>query len=378
MPALFFSLAGLLALGFSRRHAAGAAAAGLCFALAAGFHLTAGLLLVLGAVWLLLQRRPWRHVLLFAAVFALALALPLWWVAAAKGVRVTRWAWSSLFADVSYTEYAVSDWSPLSGRTLRLCWDGMAGAILVPAGQVLRWASRLILLALAAAGALSLTRRRRQPATLLLALWLAAFALFFTLWHPGATEFKLPVLAPLILLACGFLSTPSRRAPARICALTLAAALLALNFLYGLQPRQRPESNRDLLLAEAIRAATPPNAALVIAGNFRGFGMGKIYIPYFSLRPVLVLDWLVRGRSYAPVLARLRRETMAGRSIHLFSDMATVTPAVEELLHRHLLKAEQHRAFLAQLRLGRRVALPGGAYLVEVSGFAAAAAPLPD
>jgi len=368
MPALFFSLAGLAALGFSSRRVRGVLLAGFCFALAAGFHLTAILLFATGLAWLIWQRRSAFHIFLFLSIFTAALAVPYLLAATAMGLDLKRWAWSTLFHNVSFTDYAVSDWSPFRWSTLRLSLDAVAGSLLFPHGLLLRWGSRLLLLGGAAAVFWSQTRTRRRGETSLLVLWLSSFFVFFTFWHPGNPEFKLPVSVPLIILAVLFLSTRKNLSWPRIAAGALAALVLILNFVFGLSPLARSENNRDYILAEAIRQKTPADAEVVIVGSLRGFGMGKIYLPYFALRPALVLDWLVREHSYEPVKERIGRELAAGKKIFLFSDAASLTPAVRELLKNHALSPERHEEFLAALRRGRRIDLPAGEFLFEIVG----------
>ena len=120
--------------------------------------------------------------------------------------------------------------------------------------------------ALIAACAIALLWRMRShfrseaPAALCW-IWLGVYALFLLFWMPQNTFYRLFYWPPLAMLIAQWFSK-------RPCCAAVFISVLALwNFLFFVYPHSRPESNRALMAAEAMRGVWQPGA-IVFEGSF--------------------------------------------------------------------------------------------------------------
>ncbi|HNX97379.1 MAG TPA: hypothetical protein PKK12_06840, partial [Candidatus Aminicenantes bacterium] len=365
MAAFFFATACVHRLGFAGERRLDPLLAGACAALAAGFHLAQGLLVLVGLVWLCWKRKGWRLVLSFLLGFGLILVPAFLLVAWRQGLPILQWLHAIVSPSASLGGTEAIPWSSPSLAALKTSLEASAASLVTaptPGWAELAWLVLGFLVVLALRG----SRRSGPPwLTGLLALWLTPFFVFFTLNNTGVGEFKLPVIVPLVLAALAGVAA-LRRGLARAVALTGAAGLLLVNGFVGIAPLTRWQNNLDWQRAQAIEAATPPGSVVVISGSFRGYGMGKIYIPYFSLRKAIILDWRIRDRSLEPARAEIARELAAGHPVFFHSDTAEGSPAMAEVRAKHGLSAAEVLHFLAEWSLGPLIPLPGGHALRQV------------
>ena len=223
------------------------------------------------------------------------------------------------------------------------------------------------MLALAGKPAASEVRQAFKRAML---LWFIPYFLFFSFWDSGNIEFKIHALMPLLLIAVTSLDGLKPFA-AKSLGVLLAGALLLGNLFFGIRPLADASENTNLQVALAIQKATPAQAQILLTGNFQGYGYGKIYLPYFALRDVAILDWLLgKGQSLADILARLKAKAASGRPLYALGEIAERGPAMRSLLDFHHVRESETSRFYSGMSFTPAVRLPGGYRLYRVE-FAA-------
>ena len=200
----------------------------------------------------------------------------------------------------------------------------------------------------------SLLRSPDRSQTLLCLLWVGVYALFFTVWCPGAFVFWVPALVPLgvlLLLSLRHLR-PFRRRTARFFGLWIAACTL-LNLLAGIVPYLKPVAGLSQRVAADMAAHTPPRALIVVAG-VGDDAQCEVDIPYFARRPVLSLHGvLARARSFpeaqAEVQTTLDRALEAHRTVYVTDEIWHNRQTAAALRHQcPLLSASDIEALFAE------------------------------
>lgn len=155
---------------------------------------------------------------------------------------------------------------------------------------------------------------RRDTGFEVMVLWLLAHALFFTWWKAGHARFWLLALPSWLALAAVGAERGLRwrgrlvlRGPALAWAL---AGLVAAAVGTGAFRREiRPECNPFLSISEALAEHTAANGTVVISGVGEYTAL-KAYVPYFSQRRMLIVDWEFADKAMPPAraLEELRRK----------------------------------------------------------------------
>ena len=359
IPGLFFTMAGMYLLLFRPAKSLPMTGAALCFALAAGFHLTNVLIVITVFLYMLAARASWRSFARFFGVYAAALLLMHGAYSLLSGNSIPG-ILQARFAGIDpYTGYAITWTRAISWSTIQASLASVRSALATgPAGAAtLLAAGCLALLALGWGRPGTEAKRRFRQA---LSYWALPYLVFFSVWDPGNIEFKIHVIVPLLLLVAVSLSG-LKPLLARSAAAILVIGLLAVNLIFGIQPQSRITANTDYQVARAIRRSTPENAQVLITGKFTGYGYGKIYIPYFSGREVLILDWLLgKGHKLPEILAELSRRAGSGRSIYTLEEVALPGKTFSELLAFHNVDESDRALFTSAVRFVPVVALPGG------------------
>lgn len=165
--------------------------------------------------------------------------------------------------------------------------------------------------ALATAALVATRGRGRARAAAVAIAWLGAHSLFFFAWecHEKYWIAALVPAALLVAVACdqglGRLAAGLRAAPA----IALAAVLLAAN-LPAIRLGMAPERNRALVLAQALREATPAGSKVVLSG-LEPWRELKVYVPYFAERTPVILDFLLASADRDGAGAALARAAAA-------------------------------------------------------------------
>lgn len=367
MPGLFFTMAGMHLLVCCREKIGPLSLSAACFAVAAGFHLTNVLAVAAALAILLCLRLPWRRLAQFVAVYAASLLLMTGAFALLSGKSVSGILAAGLAGIDPYGGYRIAYSRPLSWQTALQSLHSAKRALVADAG-ILSWlpfAAFAILLAFSLFGS-----RDRRLAAALRAWWIwpVPYMLFFSWWDPGNMEFKIHVVVPLLLAA--FVALSRLRPPAgRAIGSLLAASLLAINLGSGIAADSEIGRNVNHQAAVAIGRATPADAQVLVSGRFTGFGYGKIYIPYFANREVLILDWLLgRGHRLPVVLAEIRRRLEVGTPLYALEEIAEPGKALDDLFDFHGVDRRERALFAAALRFIPLQALPGAHRLYRVQG----------
>ena len=365
IPGFFFITAGMYLLMFRQENFLPLGGAALCFALSAGFHLTNGLIIVTAFFCHLAKRSPWRRFALFFGIYAGILMLMYGAFSLLSGKSVLGILQARFSSMDPYSGYVITWARSLSWPTIRASLASVKTALV--AGTALPAA----LLAAACLALLALGRQRRGAEAkgrfrTAMLFWALPYFLFFSIWDPGNMEFKIHVVVPLLLFIAVLLSGLNR-VVARVTATILAGGLLACNLIFGILPQSRITNNTNYQIAQAIRRATPENAQVLITGTFSGYGYGKIYIPYFAGREVLILDWLLgRGHALPEILAELSRRTASGRSTYTLDEVAVQGRTLSDLLDFHKVGEKDRALFASAVRFVPVVALPGGHHLYRL------------
>jgi|GEM_PF-2014103 len=186
-------------------------------------------------------------------------------------------------------------------------------------------------------------------------LWLVPGALFTIFWEPGNYEHKIYLLPALWMMMFQGASFFSKSYLSYIFIGLLICLLLVFNFSSKIYPNRKPENNKNLQIAYYIKTKTEPNSVIIISGASQGFNIGKIYIPYFSERKTLVLDWVLSK----PISEKLFPENLKiiinsyfaqGKKIYWLSEI--IEPAVlNQLSRHHNLSSEEISGFFRQFQL---------------------------
>ena len=359
IPGVFFVVAGLYLLIFRETKAYSLVGAALCFALAAGFHLTN--MLIAGTVffYLLAKRVSWRrHMQFFLAyLFFMLILYGVFAVIAHKPVHTILY--NVFFGSDIYSGYKNAYFKSLALPTVISSLVSLKHALVHKMGiwSWLACGSFLVLLGMAFMRKATAEMKTFKRAML---FWFMPFFLFFTFWDTGNIEFKIHSLVPLLLIA---VATIARLKPvvAHAIGISLIVCLLLINLFSGIMPLTDIEKNTNYQVALAIERATPTNAQILIVGNFLGYGYGKIYIPYFAMREVLILDWLLgKGHPLPEIYARLKKNAASGRPIYALGEIAEMDKSMKNLLDFHHIKESEYSLFHSRLRFILAARLPGG------------------
>lgn len=359
IPGLFFTMAGIHLLLFRKISSLALAGAACCLAAAAGFHLANMLAVIAALSFLLVQRTSWKRLAQFGTAYASFLFLLYGAYFLLSHTPLLQVFQNTLFGIDRYSGYHVVFSRPISWATALTSLTALKKALVAGSGM-LSWAIAITIAILLLLGARIREEGARAAARKAFLLWPLPYLLFFSWWDPGNMEFKIQIIIPLLLIAIMMLSRLKPFAGRALGSL-LAGSLLAINLASGIAPLAEIGNNRDYQVAIAIRRATPDNAQVLITGRFEGYGYGKIYIPYFANREVLILDWLLgKGHALPDILAELSRRTAAGRPLYTLEEIAVPGKTLSDLLDFHRVKERQRALFVTAVRYTPVAALPDG------------------
>lgn len=373
MAGLFFVAAGMYLLFFKpgADQLPRTAGAAICFALAAGFHLTNGLIALAILIIFLLEKKPFLKIFRFFAFYGLFLLLELSLFALATRLNLLDFYKKELLGMDVQAGYKISYWTGLSTGSLWGSLKSVANGILVLASPTLTILS-ILLLVLGAAFIIYAGVKSKDKVYYKLGAWMLPYLIFFSFWDHRNLEFKLNVVFPFIILltisAAFFkdrLPSKIRVSLANICFFMLILVIFLINFYFYMKPATRLENNRNYQAAAAVARVTPPQAAIVIAGCGDEFSIyNKIYISYFAVRKVFILDWMLgKGMTLDGIKSRLEQERAMGTPIYFFSDALMEGPALRQLLKNHHLEAAGYFQFLAKFDFKDKIPLIDNSYL---------------
>jgi hypothetical protein len=230
-------------------------------------------------------------------------------------------------------------------------WDWTAAALKIYGGLAIAGA-------LGSFGYSFIRTKGRSVSQNLLLAWLLPGAVFTIFWEPLNFEHKMYFLPALWMMV--FIGWPLPPKKSLKIASTLALACLALglfggNFFNEVYPDSKESVNYDLKIAEAIKAATPEKSVVIISGTQEGWNIGKIYLPYFSDRRTIVLDWVlserIGGRSFPQNLDdRIASEISGGNDVYVLSEVWS-RPVLEILFSHHRIDMEALKNYWSRFKL---------------------------
>lgn len=365
VPGVFFVTAGLYLLISREPRTRQLIGAAFCFGAAAGFHLTNLLIAVTVFFYFLFKRVSWKRF----AQFYLALAgfmLTMYGAYAALTLKpVLNILYDMFLGSNAYSGYHDNYLQAPSWSTALSSLASMKTALVAGPG-ILAWivfGGFFLLLVMAGKRADTEEKRSFKRAML---FWSLPFLLFFSFWIPGTMEYKIPALVPLLLIAIVSLSRLKPLA-GHLAGISLVSGLFLINLFSGIMPQSAIEKNTNYQVAVAIRRSTPANAQVLITGRFEGYGYGKIYIPYFAGREVLILDWLLgKGHTLPEIHSRLRKRIASGQPVYTLDEIALGGKALKMLLGFHHVRETDFVGFAAALCFIPVATLPGGDHLYRL------------
>jgi len=216
--------------------------------------------------------------------------------------------------------------------------------------------------------------RKREAYDDFIMAWIIPGAIFTTFWAPGYFEQKIYLLPALWAMV--FLGVPEPESKMKKTALVSLLAmtvifLFAFNFFLKIYPDSDPKNALELEAAEQIKNASAPGSIIIISGAAAGYNIGKVYIPYFSQRNTLVLDWVlskpVDGKYFPQNLEKTIDDYQAsGKTVYLLSD-AWQGPALDELSEHHRISKNDLASFWARYNPELAARLENGMMLYKLT-----------
>ncbi|MFC2155585.1 hypothetical protein ACFLRB_03720 [Acidobacteriota bacterium] len=340
----------------------------LCFSLAAGFHLTNGLIAVSVCLIFLIEKRTFIRIFQFLSfyfLFFFTIASIFFIFHKANPVDLFK---NQLFGKDLLTGYYMNYWNDFSLTTLWQSLKAVAGGILSRSTEITSILSILFFLTALIIIATAWFKRRGEKIYYRLFLWLLPYFLFFSFWDTKKIEFKLNIILPIIIL---FIVSIARLIRGKItCVLTLILMCIVpvLNVRFVISTASDIQKNRKYLVARKVGEAAPPDSIIVIAGVGSVVSkFNKIYLPYFAHRKVYILDWVLgRKISFADIYSQIRFQRYRGTPILFFSEVTYLSKSLKALLENHGIQEETYFNFLKKLNFKENIPLIDGYFLKPV------------
>ncbi|MCK4763005.1 MAG: hypothetical protein KAW12_12485 [Candidatus Aminicenantes bacterium] len=318
--------------------------------LAAGFHLTNGLILFSALFFFIYEKSGIKRILQFYFSYAVFLGIPYLWLLSIMDINLIAVArdtlmGKSVFAGYTYTGTRFSRWRSLSFDSLSDSLGAIKESILHTGSSFPAIFSLLLFLIilitiiiyfLGKNGTAAGVAAGRQKIYYFI-FWLAPFFLFFTFWQPENYEFKLNVVVPLLIMFVFSAANLKRQKIGRAAFPVLCALVFFINLFTAVKPMNNIDNNKNYLLCKTIEEKTAPASSIVIAGKGKNSYLhGKIYIPYFAMRETIVLDWrLGKGFSLQQVAAEIAAKIGEGRAVYFLSEVSSLTETMKDILSFH-------------------------------------------
>jgi hypothetical protein len=371
MAGLFFVVAGIYLLFFNPPTLKNIVLSSLLLALSCGFHLTNVLICFSVLFYFIHERRTMVSILQFYFFYALFIAVPYLIYAVFSHQNLVRHFLDILFGENMFSGYRINRWEGFSIHSILNSVKAVGAGILWPVSDWLAILSVVILAGIILT-AFFLSRTSVYRRVLLkISFWIIPFFLFFCFWESRNIEFKLGIVAAILILFIFSLSRLRNKMLGISILIGLVLILFLVNFYGSIKPRNDINSNRNYLLARAIGDNTAENSSIYIAGSGRSsYKYGKIYIPYFALRNVIILDWkLGKGRSFDLLKRDLHLSLNRGEPVYFLSEITHLNETVRDLIKKHGLDPSAYNEFLKQIVFSDPVPLIGQYSLCQVVGI---------
>ena len=353
-----------------------------CFATAAGFHLTNGLIAFSILLIFLVERRPFKIMLRFFAFYGGFLLSGFLLLSVFSKVNLFQHFKNQLMGDDPMAGYVIDYWSGSADPVS--FWESLksvAHGLIVPGSPALSTLAVILFLLLAVFVIRTAYKSADRRVFYRLGAWMLPYFIFFSFWDHRNTEFKLNVFLPFILLviiSIGQLYKSSDRKKRIFLGVLFPVfvfVVAAVNHSYYITPANDLSTNRNWQVASAMGSATPSNSFILIGGCGSDLSIhNKIYISYFAYRKTFILDWMLgKGMTLADIRSRISQETIRGNPVYIFSEILRDSPTVRQLLENHNLKPGEYFEFVKNLTGGnepvgtkKNISLPYGYYIFPV------------
>lgn len=371
MAGLFFVVAGIYLLFFNPPTMKNIVLSSLLLALSTGFHLTNGLICFSVLFYFIHERRTMVSILQYYLFYGLFFVVPFLIYAVFSHQNLVKHFFNILFGENMFSGYRINRWEGFSINGMLNSVKAIGAGILVPASD---WLVILAVVILAGISLLAFFLRRtaeNRQVMLKISFWIIPFFLFFCFWESRNIEFKLGMVAAILILVVFSLSRLRNKTLGRSILIGFILILFLANFHGSIKPRNDINSNRNYLLARSIGENTPGNSSIYIAGSGSdSYIYGKIYIPYFALRNVVILDWkLGKGSTFELLKKELYFSLNRGEPVYFLSEITSLSGTVLDLMKKHGLDPSAYNAFMNQIVFSDPVPLVDHYSLRQVLGL---------
>jgi hypothetical protein len=367
MPGLFFIVSGIYWLFFKPGNTKNLVLSALLFSIAAGFHLTNGLIVFSVLLVFIYRKKPVMSILKFLFFYFLFLAVPYFIFYLTTRYNILTFFNKLVFGDKDpYAGYDISYWAPISFDSLLVSVKTIGRSILTVSTPIFSVISLLLLVSVVTVVIISGQKEKNKKPYYEMLSWMLPYLLFFSYWGYNTIEFKLNVLLPLLILFVYSLSR-FRLTTFKVIIILLVVGVFIGNFYFAMLPANDPQNNKSYQLAEAIGNKTIENSLVIIAGcGTEISNYCKIYVPYFAHRNVFILDWMLGKGLSLEDIHRVLEERSKNQSVYFFSELTDLSPAVTSLLQNHGLGSGEYLRFIKQFEFKQKIPLPGNYFLIEI------------
>ncbi len=367
MPGLFFIVSGIYWLFFKPGNTKNLVLSALLFSIAAGFHLTNGLIVFSVLLVFIYRKRPVMSILKFLFFYFLFLAVPYFIFYLTTRYNILTFFKKLVFGDKDpYAGYDISYWAPISFDSLLVSVKTIGRSILTVSTPIFSVISLLLLVSVVTVVIISGKKEKNKKPYYEMLSWMLPYLLFFSYWGYNTIEFKLNVLLPLLILFVYSLYR-FRLTTFKVIIILLVVGVFIGNFYFAMLPANDPQNNKSYQLAEAIGNKTVENSLVIIAGcGTEISNYCKIYVPYFAHRNVFILDWMLGKGLSLEDIHRVLEERSKNQSVYFFSELTDLSPAVTSLLQNHRLEPGEYLHFIKQFEFKQKIPLPGNYFLFGI------------
>jgi hypothetical protein len=367
MPGLFFIMSGIYLLFFKPGNTKNLVFSALLFSIAAGFHLTNGLIVFCVLLVFIYRETPFRSMLKFLFFYFLFLSVPYFIFYLTTKVNIlVLFKKLVLGGKDIYAGYEISYWAPMSFDSLFESLQAIGGSILRVSSPISPVISLLLLVSVVSVIIIAARKEKDKKRYYEMLSWMLPYLLFFSIWAHTNIGFKLNILLPLFILFIYSLSR-FRLTIFKFIIILLVVGVFIGNFYFAMLPANDPGINVSYQLAEGIRTKTGENSLVIIAGcGTEISNYCKIYVPYFARRNVFILDWMLgKGLSLEDIRITLE-ERSKNQPVYFLSELTYLSQAVTCLLQNHQLGPGEYLRFISQFEFKQKIPLTGNYFLIEI------------
>jgi len=301
------------------------------------------------------------------------IVIPYLYTISAKGLTTIDAVkfWLLGFAHPGWSQGSVSSWWSFEFKNLLLSLKMLSDIFLSDANYLSSAASEIVFIILKITLTLFIILlliflfyrirffiKEYQPVLYYLFLWLVIYFIFFSFWDAGNKEHWVGSLIPFTLIIGiifrYFIQSKFAKA-AKIFIIIFIAGIFSFNFFFSIYPQSKLENNVNYFKALFIKEHIPPGSLILLLGYpGKGYNFGKIYIPYFAEREILVIDWETGFQQKQPFFRteeKIAQRFKQNGQVFILSEALTDNPAMRAFLSSHQISKRQWGDFLAKYKM---------------------------